>query len=344
MNKQRNSSVELYRILATFLVIIVHLNGWLAGGMPESFDITHVSLKLVGQNLIESYSSVCVNCFLIISGYYGLKLKMRSIWNIYVLLICIYIPFCILNFVLIDSFSLKEFISASLVFSKESYFVQCYLMLMFLSPILNTFIDTYGRRVLKYIILFFLIECYFHCIRGNESLGFNHGYSVLHFVLIYLMARLLYLYRSEVMTVNSWYWILGYIAGGLLISLMYINHIKWAFDYSNPINILSSFCLFIPFLYKKYVSYKINWIASSTFAVYIMHTYSPFVEALREIDNYFLNEYSYSFYLMMMVVIAILVFVICIIYDKIRIRILSPITDYIYEKLNNKFFKSNTLF
>lgn len=59
-----------------------------------------------------------------------------------------------------------------------------------------------------------------------------------------------------------------------------------------------------------------------------MHTYSPFVEALREIDNYFLNEYSYSFYLMMMVVIAILVFVICIIYDKIRIRILSPITDY----------------
>ena len=38
MNKQRNSSVELYRILATFLVIIVHLNGWLAGGMPELFS------------------------------------------------------------------------------------------------------------------------------------------------------------------------------------------------------------------------------------------------------------------------------------------------------------------
>ena len=29
---QRNSSVELFRILATFLVLIVHLNGWMAGG------------------------------------------------------------------------------------------------------------------------------------------------------------------------------------------------------------------------------------------------------------------------------------------------------------------------
>ena len=38
VKKQRNSSVELFRILATFLVLIVHLNGWLLGGTPETFS------------------------------------------------------------------------------------------------------------------------------------------------------------------------------------------------------------------------------------------------------------------------------------------------------------------
>ena len=33
--RKRNSSVELFRILATFLVLIVHLNGWMAGGLVE---------------------------------------------------------------------------------------------------------------------------------------------------------------------------------------------------------------------------------------------------------------------------------------------------------------------
>lgn len=35
VSKQRNSSVELFRIIATFLVLIVHFNGWFVG-IPEN--------------------------------------------------------------------------------------------------------------------------------------------------------------------------------------------------------------------------------------------------------------------------------------------------------------------
>ena len=34
---ERNSSIEIYRIIATFAVLIFHFNGWLVGGMPKHF-------------------------------------------------------------------------------------------------------------------------------------------------------------------------------------------------------------------------------------------------------------------------------------------------------------------
>ena len=62
---ERNSSIELFRILATFLVLIVHWNGWFVGGMP---GITRDTLSVFrgGQAIIESLSACCVNCFLLI--------------------------------------------------------------------------------------------------------------------------------------------------------------------------------------------------------------------------------------------------------------------------------------
>ena len=42
---QRNSSIELYRIIATFAVLIVHFNGWFVGDWPlPEYDITNPTL------------------------------------------------------------------------------------------------------------------------------------------------------------------------------------------------------------------------------------------------------------------------------------------------------------
>lgn len=198
---ERNSSVELFRILATFLVLIVHCNGWFVG-MPTSFVWKSVSAFTVGQTLIESFSCVCVNCFLVISGYYGIKFKYRSVWNMFVLLLSIYVPFCIVQMLYAGDFNVKQLLLSFFAFSRESYFVQCYLMLTFLSPVLNSFIEKYNRHILKYVFVFWGIEIYFECLRGNESLGFNDGYSVIHFILIYMLGRCLFLYRDKVLKIN----------------------------------------------------------------------------------------------------------------------------------------------
>ena len=138
--QQRNSSVELFRIIATFLVLIVHLNGWMAGGLVDWNDNSLPMVHKVGQLIIQSLSVVCVNCFLIISGWFGLKLKFASVWKMWVLLVSIYVPFYLLSCIFgSTSFSAVSLTIRLLAFPCESYFVQNYLMLLFISPVLNAF-------------------------------------------------------------------------------------------------------------------------------------------------------------------------------------------------------------
>lgn len=97
--KKRNSSIELYRIIATFTVLIVHFNGWFVGGM-RGFDYHQPTLSGAGQMIIEALTCICVNMFLIISGYFGIRLKFTSVIRLCLLLALIYIPFYIVDVLL----------------------------------------------------------------------------------------------------------------------------------------------------------------------------------------------------------------------------------------------------
>lgn len=50
MRQERNSSIELFRILATFLVLIVHWNGWFVGGIDENASWGNFSAQMGGAN------------------------------------------------------------------------------------------------------------------------------------------------------------------------------------------------------------------------------------------------------------------------------------------------------
>ena len=131
---QRNSSIELYRIIATFAVLIVHFNGWFLGDWPfPDYDISNPSLFRTGQMIIEAFSIICVNMFVIISGYFGIRLKLSSILKLCIYLALIYIPLFIVKCISDHEFVLTDFLKRCFVISYAGYFIQCYFMLMILS-------------------------------------------------------------------------------------------------------------------------------------------------------------------------------------------------------------------
>lgn len=332
-NQMRNSSIELYRIIATFTVLIVHFNGWFVGGMPDRYDLANPSLFRTGQMIIEAATCICVNMFIIISGYFGIKLKMQSVLKLCLILVLIFVPAYMLRCMFSLHFGITSLIRQFLVISRAGYFIQCYMMLMFLSPVLNSYIEKYGKKSAAWILVFFFLEFWFGCIMGVEDLGFNHGYSVIHFVLIYMIARLIKLYETELMKVKYFIWIIGYVLCTLIICLMYIGGIKFCWDYSNPIVVVSSVCSFMPFLYLSFYNRRINWVGSGTLAVYIIQVTRPYQSYLESIDKSLLLTNPYPVYLIKALGVIILTFLFSIIYGKCCNYIISPIVERTSDKL-----------
>lgn len=332
--KSRNSSVELYRIIATFAVLVVHFNGWFVGGMPEYFDVHHLSLFRVSQMLIEAATCICVNMFLVISGYFGVRLKWESIVKICLLLFCIYIPFYLFSAIYNSEFGVSSFIRNFFVISKSGYFIQCYLMLVFLSPALNSFVEKYGKSILWWSLVFLGIEFWFGCIMKVEALGFNKGYSVIHFVLMYMIARCLSLYKEQLIKVRCWKWVAGYMLCTILIALMYVVGIKFCWDYSNPLVVFSSICSFMPFIYYNYENKFINWIAKSTLAVYIIQVTNPVYAVIVKLDRFMLDTNPYSVYLLLSMLFIIFFFILCVLYEKMCGIAIRPIASGIQLLVN----------
>lgn len=324
--KQRNSSVELFRILATFLVLIVHLNGWMAGGLVdwsnENISLQHKIIQLI----IQSLTVVCVNCFLIISGWYGLKLKFASVWKMWVMLFSIYVPFYLLSCIFGSSdFSAVTFAKKMLAFPCESYFVQNYLMLLFISPVLNAFVEKHRDRLTIFALSLFTIEVVMESIFQNKCLHIDEGYSLFHFVTMYMLARAAYMHKEKIIQIKKMWWVIGYFICAAIVCLLHFTPYKYNWGYSNPIVVIESFMLFFPFLYGIFYNKFINWVAGGAFAVYIIQVTNPVCGSLFTLDQYVLNQYPYTTYLIFMSLFSVVFFALCLVYNQVMQRILAPI-------------------
>ena len=196
---------------------------------------------------------------------------------------------------------------------------------MFFSPVLNSFVEKYGRMILPWVLLFVGIEFWFETVREVDNFGFNRGYSIIHFVLIYMVARCIALYKDKLLVFPRIYWVLGYVISTMIICFMYIGGFKGPFVYSNPVVIVSSICSVIPFLYKDWYNIIVNWIAGGTLAVYIIQVTDPAYSLLVKLDNYFLDNYSYFLYLLLCGFVILLTFLFCVAYQKICESMVNPV-------------------
>jgi surface polysaccharide O-acyltransferase-like enzyme len=73
----RQSNFELLRILAMFLVIVIHAD-FLSTGLPSPENYYADWLPVTTKVLFESISIVCVNVFILISGWFGIRSSVKS--------------------------------------------------------------------------------------------------------------------------------------------------------------------------------------------------------------------------------------------------------------------------
>jgi len=73
--KDRDSNIELLRIISMLLVMIVHAD-YLALGAPSVEEISTSYSSSFVRAYIEALSCICVNVFILISGWFGVRPKI----------------------------------------------------------------------------------------------------------------------------------------------------------------------------------------------------------------------------------------------------------------------------
>lgn len=338
---QRNSSIELLRIVATIMVVATHFSVWY---VPlEDFSFTVPNLCRVS---VEAFCIVCVNCFLIISGWYGIRLKFKSVWKLAEQVFLVVFPFYIISCLLgKDTFSVNHITENMMVFSFPNYFVQDYLMLMFLSPVLNAFVEKYRANMLKWVLMFAFILFWMCCIRQKNDLLFMHyGQTLIHFVMIYLMARTAAEYRDVIMKKKASFYFAIYGLCSVVLVVMAFLKVRWWFYFDNPVLLVSSFCLFFAFLNLTFQSSVVNFLAGSSFAAFLIHTTQPALDVFRDWDKQLFAEYEFPVYFLLMWVSVFAVYLGSVMYDRlVRCTLLAPVSKVIYDKITSLGFMQKNL-
>lgn len=343
--RSRLSNIELLRLVSMLLVLVTHAFG-VALGNPTKIDFQLSPFSASFRVLMESLSVVCVNVFVLISGWFGIKPSVKGLTGF--LFQCLF-------------FSVGVTIIASLLgigaplgvgdigkmffFGKYYYwFVKCYICLYILAPALNAFIETSDKRVVCMVIICLLLMQTVYGWTGVMA-DFDRGFSVMSFVILYTLARYIRLYGGKAISLNKWIDLLIYLGLSVALAAVYIFAVNYdippiashLFVFINPIVIISSVYLFLFFSKLDVQSDVTNYLSRSAFAVYLFHMNTKIWD--RYLDDCYKAFTTGEGIKGIMLVFCFLlaVYVVSILIDQVRLLCWKPLG----RKLDKALLKSN---
>ncbi len=325
---KRQSNFELLRIICMLMVVILHVLK-----RSDLWYGSHLSFNNYAINqLLEVLCLVAVNCFILISGYFGVNSQFKTN-KLIQLLIQVYtysIGLSLVCFLLIpESFSLINLINTLFPLLRQTWwFMSIYLILYLLSPYLNKLILNLNK--LEYqrllMILFFIIVIWpsLLIMRPIDT----NGFSLISFILLYLLGAYLILYPLKF---KATYGLRLYLFSS--ISLWLIN-IGLSILFNTPVMIinynfilvyLASLGLFYYFSKLSFSTSWINKLAKYTLGVYLIHEH--FLVKTYLWDYLDLARFAKTSYLIILILVtASLVYLSCTLIEVVRVKLTSKLT------------------
>lgn len=333
MNEKRQSGIELLRIIAMFFILVQHANG-VAIGLPSAVDCVASPLSSFCRFLIQSFSIVGVNVFVLISGWFGINFKLKRVGEY--LFQCLF--FSVLITILLwlingrPDMGIKQL--AGIAFMGKSYwFVKSYLLLYVLSPVLNKFIDTATKKETGFVVsLFLAIMLIFGWTDSMPE--FNFGCSCISFVGLYLLARYVNKYCQVICEKPMWQYASSYLLSMSILAVICFSLYRLGapseitrciFSFDNPLIIVGALSLVLFFLRLSFTSVFVNKTAKSAFSVYLFHC-GPIAWALYLTEcGAIYRSFSGIKMIFFMTAFLLIVFALACLLDQIRILLSSLI-------------------
>jgi|WetSurMetagenome_2_1015567.scaffolds.fasta_scaffold00406_26 surface polysaccharide O-acyltransferase-like enzyme len=334
--KSRESNFELLRIFSMFYIVTYHFIVYAI--KPGSPGLDYL------MNPLTNVLHIGVICFVLISGYWGIKFSLKSFTKLFIQCsfysILIYLTFSLIN---PEQYNLKDLIQSVLPF--QWWYIQIYLCFYLLTPVINIPLKTNSvQKKVVYIVILGIVSFVF----GQFIPGLSDGKNCVNFIFIYYIGD----YLRTCLKLKPKRILLYYVIFNLVLffcSMLFQKNTqpgnllyRFIFPYNSVGLIFNAILLFLFFSKLTIKSKTINWIAASMLPVYMIH------------ENHFLSRYLYGaianikdslpnplVLILSLFLLAIIVISVCVVIDKL----LSPfyklienavINSKYFEKLNSK--------
>ena len=276
--KTRESNIELLRILSMVYIVLYHF--FLHGLKKTSPELEYLIKPII------SVLHIGVICFVLISGYWGIKFSLKGFAKLF--LQCSFysvIIYLVYGLITPEHFSFKELANALLPF--QWWYIQIYLCLYLLSPIVNLPLQTNdAQKKLVYIGILAVISM----LLGHFIPSLSDGKNPVNFILIYYIGNFIRHHLKHPSKKIVGYYILFNLV--VFFSLFATSSLpvyrNWLYDtlffpYNSIGLFINAVLFFLCFETFSFKSKFINWIAISILPVYLLH------------ENQYLSHYLYDF-------------------------------------------------
>lgn len=327
MKQERNSSIELLRILAIFGIVVMHTN---AAVMKDCHGINQIWTQI--ENGVFNAG---VSVFVLISGFYGIrrnKNKMVTLWTTVMLYSVIS---AMVGYILMGE-SVKSLITAAIPISTNRYwFISCYIILMLFAPYINRVIESINQsqftRLLVLMSVAFLLSptlLYYSVLGG--------GKNIVNMLLLYFLGAYIHKYNLHNLANKKVLLRIFFIITTLNILLNLAvsmatgggqAHIPFARDCSVFIAV-EAVAIMLLFVKITFHSEIVNTVASYVFAVYL------FEGAFRNIIKIMVFDYTIyeheSYWFIINIIVALCIVVGCIFIDCAVQILLEPLRKFLF--------------
>lgn len=230
-----------------------------------------------------------VNLFILISGYFGIKLRWRTLLDLLVMVMAFSLlseaGACLLSHSAAE-LDVKSLIGIVFPLSANGqyWFITCYFYLMLMSPVLNRGLAALSDR--ECLLLMGLL-IYANCFGGYvlQAIFNPTGYNVVHMMFVYMLGYMVRRFGVAA-RMNMRRWVCVWLSATVAIVAMYAcSRSNRALDYNNPLIVVAATALFCIFVKIRFSSRRINIIGRRMVAVYLLQLGAFGEIILRELSR-----------------------------------------------------------
>lgn len=344
MKKERDSNFELLRIIAMYMIVLIHANIFLG-----EFAAYEIAGKYNG--VVNGISNTGVSLFILISGYFGVSFNIKKLTKleckmIVYSLIVLAVSLLAYGNTMSGGDKLELLAKSLLPFSSRNHwFYSCYVLIVLFSEFIEKFISTLDRQNFRAFIVLMLCcfsilptLLYFEIVQDN-------GKGLIQMFMMYMVGRYIRLYGEDFGEKHK-KWVVGCFWMMWLVNYLSFKHpiniggIYHTLSKDNSItNVMLAVSLFYIFKGIKLKSKVVNIVASYIFAVFAMNylLINIAIDLIKARMPWITDQGPWGFWVIP--VLSLIILALCILVGVIRDFLLGRVDDVIAEFVEKRLRK-----